>query len=156
MTGDCGLCHTGRMHRGIARLAVGFVGVLALVGCTEVSPEPTNSPRTYTYSIFDTGAEDIDMLPPAASDLFADLTQSMSRYAGDDNGTQVWAVRGIGTEGPKVCLVLVAHDVASTGCASRGVLEVDRGTSAAYQLVPDGDPAPDSAVKLAENVYVVR
>ncbi len=150
------LCHTGRMHRGIAVLAVALVGVLGLAGCTDAAPEPTNSPRTYTYSIFDSGAEDIDTLPDAASDLFADLTQSMSRYAGDDNGTQVWAVRGIGTEGPQYCLVLVAYDMASTGCASRGVLEVGRGTSAAYQLVPDGDPAPDGAVKLAENVYVVR
>jgi hypothetical protein len=88
------------MHRGIAVLAVAFVGVLGLVGCTDVAPEPTNAPRTYTYGIFDTGAEDIDTLPEAASDLLSDLTQSMSRYAGDDNGTQVWAVRGIGTEGP--------------------------------------------------------
>ncbi|MEV8357662.1 hypothetical protein [Microbacterium sp. NPDC076895] len=144
------------MHRGIAVLAVGFVGVLGLVGCTETTPEPTNSPRTYTYGIFDTGAEDVDTLPEAASDLLSDLTQSMSRYAGDDDGTQVWAVRGIGAEGLKFCLVLVAHDQASTGCTSRGVLGVSRGTSATYQLVPDGDPAPDGAVKLAENVFVVR
>ncbi|RUA25817.1 MAG: hypothetical protein DSY74_07750 [Actinobacteria bacterium] len=144
------------MHRGIAVLAVGFVGVLGLVACTETTPEPTSSPRTYTYSIFDTGAEDIDTLPKAAGDLLADLTQSMSRYAGDDNGTQVWAVRGIGLEGLKFCLVLVAHDVPSTGCISRGILGVSRETSATYQLVPDEDPAPDGGVKLAENVYVVR
>jgi hypothetical protein len=61
------------MHRGIAVLAVAFVGVLGLAGCTDAAPEPTNSPRTYTYSIFDSGAEDIDTLPDAASDRSAVL-----------------------------------------------------------------------------------
>lgn len=92
-----------------------------------------------------------DALPADLPDhAYRDVYVDSSRYVGDDDGTQLWLVRG--TERDSVCLVTVTDidaDDWQIGCSgAAGPL-----TMGSYVVHSDGYPTPDDAVPISENVY---
>ncbi|WP_434971034.1 hypothetical protein [Microbacterium sp. bgisy207] len=135
------------MHRGIAVLAVGFVGVLGLAGCSAPS-EP--------YSVFQRTPTAADTIPAAVDEGNAEFELSDARYVGEHDGKRLWIARIDPESGMKVCLVVYPDDESwVTGCGGGGEVAVSGMDGVEYHLVPDGSSVPDEVTVISENVYVV-
>jgi hypothetical protein len=141
------------MHRGIAVLAVGFVGVLGLAGCTPA--QSGYDDRASLYSAFQREPDALDTPPEGIEDSGLIRTPSDVRYIGEHNDTDLWLIAS-GEEGTaEFCLSVDSHSVGlSTACGGTGSMWIQGGDGPIYHLVPNGSAAPEGATQIFDNVYV--
>ncbi len=119
---------------------------VALTGC---------APNVGGFAVLDKPMEASDELPANVHDfddgeLPADF--STAHLIGEHNGSRVWFMRDIGGTG--LCFFAYADEaVTASSCVTpEGPIEV--GTPAIdFYVVPDGEPGPDNATKISENLY---
>lgn len=138
------------MHRGIAVLAVGFVGVLGLAGCTAATEPPER------YSVFQRTPTAEDTVPAAVEGGQTKIERKETRYIGEHDDKRLWIARGPSMEGIDVCLVVYPDSAPwFIGCGGPAGVTVSGTDHDEYHLVPDGATPPEDATVISENVYVI-
>ncbi|WP_413318408.1 hypothetical protein AA0Z99_00400 [Agrococcus sp. 1P02AA] len=124
-------------------LAVALVGGLVAIGLTACAPSAS-------FSVLDREASAGDAVPAElGGDDFGDADPDSARFVGEHGDAQLWLMRG--GESP-VCL-LVYVDAADWGhaCGAAPVgLDIGIGW---FEVVADGQAAPEGSVQISENVY---
>lgn len=91
-----------------------------------------------------------DELPPLADYAYDNVDVSTSHYIGEHDGTSLWLAQG--RENSTVCLVADAGENAWVVTCGGAATKVS-GVAGTFEVVVDGAPAPEGAVKVSDNVY---
>lgn len=125
-------------------LAFAGLAALTLAGCGASSGG---------YSDLERDREPGDELPVIGSqpDLYDDVDEESSRLVGEHEGADVWLMKS-DSESSAHCLLVYDEPDFVMGCGSLvSVYGADFGT---FSLNRDGEPIPEGAVAISENVHV--
>lgn len=128
-------------HRIVAATALALVSAGVLTGCSFVSSD---------LDVLDSDRQVADELPILEDYSYDEVDEPSSRYVGEHDGISLWVARG--TESP-ACLVAVGEDADEWLVACGGLPLRMSGLDHAFELRPDGAPAPEGGTRVSDNVY---
>lgn len=131
---------------GIRASAPAVVAIVALGFCSCAVSGPT-------YSVLAQDVQAEDALPEALPDYAGDEADLASaRFVGEHDGSDLWLARA--HDESRICLLAYADDDAWVlGCSGAGEPLGIGGVAGTFKVVPDGEPGPDGAVQISENLY---
>lgn len=97
-----------------------------------------------------------DALPASLPDNTVDaLVPESARFAGEHEGVSLWLARGQERDA-LICLLAYRTDGDFVqGCSGLGGVRTSFG-GGTFEVVQDGIPGPEGAVRVSENLYAIR